>query len=205
MTQRSETNALVEIVDFAPAHQEAFKRLNVEWIEQHWVLEEADRLALDHPDRYILEPGGHTQRLEFTLSPTGRELDLYAHDDGNVPQAAAKRWAKRLRLGPAAMGGILMMRLSPERTPVGPSVAPRVADLLALIDAQAPVGLTPGGIHGGKGNCCAARSWVFVHAGLGREEPHANPVDRAGKNSQSKRRTKRIQVRGSLSHVGRIG
>ena len=29
---------------------------------------------------------GPTERLEFVLSPTGAELDLYAHDDGNLPE-----------------------------------------------------------------------------------------------------------------------
>lgn len=27
-----------------------------------------------------------TERLEFTLSPTGEAVDLYAHDDGNLPE-----------------------------------------------------------------------------------------------------------------------
>jgi hypothetical protein len=33
-----------------------------------------------------LQLGGNaTERLEFTLSPTGEEINLYAHDDGNLP------------------------------------------------------------------------------------------------------------------------
>jgi len=46
------------IVDFAPEHAADFKRLNVEWITQHWTLEAADRKALDDPDNHILKPGG---------------------------------------------------------------------------------------------------------------------------------------------------
>ncbi|AMR28154.1 MarR family transcriptional regulator [Hymenobacter psoromatis] len=49
----------VQLLDYTPAHQADFKRLNVEWIERYFQLEAADLKALDHPDEYILQPGGH--------------------------------------------------------------------------------------------------------------------------------------------------
>lgn len=49
----------MEIVDYKSEYQDAFKRLNVEWIEMHWQLEEADLLALDNPDAYIIARGGY--------------------------------------------------------------------------------------------------------------------------------------------------
>lgn len=49
----------VQLLDYTPAHQSDFKRLNVEWIERYFRLEAADLKALDHPDEYILQPGGH--------------------------------------------------------------------------------------------------------------------------------------------------
>lgn len=49
----------MEIVDYAPRFQTAFKRLNVEWIESHWQLEEADHRTLDDPQTHIIGPGGH--------------------------------------------------------------------------------------------------------------------------------------------------
>lgn len=48
----------VQILTYSPQHQPDFKRLNVEWIEQYFRLEPADLKALDHPEQYILEPGG---------------------------------------------------------------------------------------------------------------------------------------------------
>ena len=48
----------VQVLDYAPQYQADFKRLNVEWIEQHFRLEPADLKALDEPDAYILRPGG---------------------------------------------------------------------------------------------------------------------------------------------------
>ena len=49
----------VQLLDYTPAYQADFKRLNVEWIERYFQLEAADLKALDQPDTYILRPGGH--------------------------------------------------------------------------------------------------------------------------------------------------
>lgn len=51
-------NESINIVDYSPIHQEKFKALNVEWISQHWELEEPDFNALNNPEDYILNQGG---------------------------------------------------------------------------------------------------------------------------------------------------
>ncbi len=51
-------HARTEIVDYTPEHHEAFRRLNYEWIERYFEVEEADRESLDDPDHHILDPGG---------------------------------------------------------------------------------------------------------------------------------------------------
>lgn len=48
----------VEIIDYLPELHDDFKRLNCEWIEKYFQLEEADYHSLDHPDENILKPGG---------------------------------------------------------------------------------------------------------------------------------------------------
>ncbi|MDK2957573.1 MAG: GNAT family N-acetyltransferase [Desulfomicrobium sp.] len=48
----------VEIVDYAEEHHEAFKRLNYEWIEKYFTVEDADRELLERPEEKILRPGG---------------------------------------------------------------------------------------------------------------------------------------------------
>ncbi|MBK7871791.1 MAG: MarR family transcriptional regulator [Saprospiraceae bacterium] len=50
---------LVEIIDYKPKYHEDFKRLNYEWIEKYFTVEDADRQALEHPNEKILKPGGH--------------------------------------------------------------------------------------------------------------------------------------------------
>lgn len=47
------------IRDYTPADQPVFRQLNVEWITRYFALEPADLKALDHPQDYILEPGGY--------------------------------------------------------------------------------------------------------------------------------------------------
>jgi DNA-binding MarR family transcriptional regulator/N-acetylglutamate synthase-like GNAT family acetyltransferase len=49
----------VQIVDYAPAHQPAFRRLNEEWITKYFRMEENDYKALNHPQEYILDKGGY--------------------------------------------------------------------------------------------------------------------------------------------------
>lgn len=54
----------VRIVSWEPRHRDAFRALNLEWIEQHFVVEAADRLVLDDPEGTILADGGHILMAE---------------------------------------------------------------------------------------------------------------------------------------------
>ena len=48
----------VTIIDFHPQYQQDFKRLNEKWISHYFKMEETDYKSLDHPNEYILNPGG---------------------------------------------------------------------------------------------------------------------------------------------------
>ena len=48
----------MDIVEFEPAHAEAFRTLNEAWIEKHFVLEAKDREVLNHPQDQIIDKGG---------------------------------------------------------------------------------------------------------------------------------------------------
>lgn len=48
----------VEIVPFVPALREHFYRLNAQWLERHFRIEDIDRAVLSDPERHIVEPGG---------------------------------------------------------------------------------------------------------------------------------------------------
>lgn len=59
------------IADFAAGYAGDFKRLNVEWITQHWELEDADRRVLDHPEEHIIRNGGAIFIALYDGNPVG--------------------------------------------------------------------------------------------------------------------------------------
>ena len=50
--------AEILIVPFRREFASAFQKLNLDWIERLFVVEEADRKVLDDPERAIIAPGG---------------------------------------------------------------------------------------------------------------------------------------------------
>lgn len=49
---------VARIVEFTPAHSEAFRALNIEWISETFGVEELDRRQLSDPGGEIVDPGG---------------------------------------------------------------------------------------------------------------------------------------------------
>lgn len=47
-----------EIIEFDERYQSAFRKLNIEWLEQYNLLESHDLEILDHPRKHILDNGG---------------------------------------------------------------------------------------------------------------------------------------------------
>lgn len=54
-----DANEQIRIEDYRDAHAKAFERLNTQWLERHFTVEDIDRRVLADPRTYILEPGGH--------------------------------------------------------------------------------------------------------------------------------------------------
>ncbi len=48
----------IKIVDYEPAHQPYFDRLNRDWIEEYFVIEAFDEYVLSNPEEAILNKGG---------------------------------------------------------------------------------------------------------------------------------------------------
>ncbi len=48
----------VAVISYDPAYREAFKQLNLAWIQQHFEVEPEDETVLNDPETYILKPGG---------------------------------------------------------------------------------------------------------------------------------------------------
>src|SRR5581483_7118656 len=49
----------IRIRSFQPGDEEAFRKLNEEWIAKHFRIEETDKVVLGDPVGRILKPGGH--------------------------------------------------------------------------------------------------------------------------------------------------
>jgi len=47
-----------EIVPYEPPLREHFYRLNAQWLERYFRIEDIDRAVLTDPERYVLQPGG---------------------------------------------------------------------------------------------------------------------------------------------------
>lgn len=56
---------VINIVNFETRHRADFANLNYEWIHQYFKVEESDHKALDHPEEYIIKPGGHIFMAEL--------------------------------------------------------------------------------------------------------------------------------------------
>ncbi|WP_420581319.1 bifunctional helix-turn-helix transcriptional regulator/GNAT family N-acetyltransferase [Reichenbachiella sp.] len=55
----------IEIVDYQPKYAPDFLRLNTEWIEKYFKLEEEDRKTLENPDKFIIKPGGAIKLAKY--------------------------------------------------------------------------------------------------------------------------------------------
>ncbi len=49
---------IVDIIAYDAQYAKDFATLNYEWLEKYFYIEDYDRKVLDHPEQYIMEPGG---------------------------------------------------------------------------------------------------------------------------------------------------
>lgn len=86
----------VEIVEFRPAYQTAFRQMNEEWITKYFRMEESDYKALDHPKEYVIDKGGYIFMALYKGEPVGT-CALIPMEDGDFELA-------KMAVIPAAQG-----------------------------------------------------------------------------------------------------
>lgn len=66
----------IEIIDFKPELREYFAKLNFEWLETYFEVEDADRQILENPEKEILQKDGHVffARYEGQIAGTAAIL-----------------------------------------------------------------------------------------------------------------------------------
>lgn len=93
----------VEIVDFQPAMAEQFKALNLQWLQEQFQVEPADKSILDHPQAEVIDRGGFilyarlADRIVGTLALIKLDDDQYELAKMTVaPEARGKQVGKKL-------------------------------------------------------------------------------------------------------------
>jgi len=79
----------VQIINYEPCYREIFRTLNEEWIREYFEMEEADYKALDDPEKYILQNGGHIFVALYKGEPVG-VCSLIKMNDGHYDFELAK-------------------------------------------------------------------------------------------------------------------
>ena len=51
-------NVMIDIINYSPADQPSFEKLNRDWIEKYFWMEPLDFHVLQHPDIHIISNGG---------------------------------------------------------------------------------------------------------------------------------------------------
>lgn len=64
-------STILEIVNYEPAHQPWFEKLNREWIEKYFWMEDIDEQVLQHPESHILNHGGAILMARFQHEVAG--------------------------------------------------------------------------------------------------------------------------------------
>jgi len=59
MAETDRPDSQVTIVAFRAKHREAFKELNLAWLEQYFEVEPYDRIVLNDPQNEVIKRGGH--------------------------------------------------------------------------------------------------------------------------------------------------
>lgn len=96
----------MQIVDFEPAHAEAFRTLNEAWISKYFALEPKDREVLSDPQGKIIAKGGRVYMALHDGEPVGC-VALMKMDDGGY-EVAKMTVSETLR--GSGLGRLLMQR-----------------------------------------------------------------------------------------------
>lgn len=74
--------SVVTVRDFRPSDAEAFRDLNLAWVEQYFTVEAEDRAQLEDPQTHILDQGGAILIADLGDTPVGTVGLVPGHQDG---------------------------------------------------------------------------------------------------------------------------
>lgn len=105
---RGDLDSRLRIVGFEPSHAEAFRDLNLDWIEEFFIVEELDRKHLHFPRESFVDSGGAILIAELD----GRVIGccaLLKHDDSvyEVSKMAVRREYRGAGIGKRLLRAVI--------------------------------------------------------------------------------------------------
>jgi GNAT superfamily N-acetyltransferase len=103
----------LKIVAFASSHSNAFRDLNLDWIEEYFAIEELDRKHLNFPRESFIDSGGAILMAEMDGEAVGC-CGLLRHGDDvyEVSKMAVKRGYRGCGIGAELLGAIITLARS---------------------------------------------------------------------------------------------
>ena len=103
-----DSNSRLRIVSFEPSHAESFRDLNLDWIEEYFVVEELDRTHLDFPRESFIDTGGAILVAELEARVVGC-CALLKHGDGvyEVSKMAVMREYRGAGIGKTLLRAVI--------------------------------------------------------------------------------------------------
>ncbi len=123
----------VQIVPFRPEHREAFRALNLAWIEEFFSVEPRDRDELDRPEATILAPGGAILMAEMEDTVVGTCALLRADADRfDLAKMAVAAPARRRGVGRALVLAAIAHARTASAARIDLLTHPRLPDAVRL-------------------------------------------------------------------------
>jgi GNAT superfamily N-acetyltransferase len=95
---------VVKIIPIEEKYYQDFTRLNFEWLEKYFYIEDYDREVLTQPDKYILNEGGHIFMAMIGDEAVGTVALINRHEEGvELSKMAVTEKYKGLRIGQKLM------------------------------------------------------------------------------------------------------
>jgi putative acetyltransferase len=96
------------IIEFERRYAEDFARLNYEWIEEYFAVEEHDREMLDAPEEFIINQGGQIFFAKIGDKIVGTVALIAVGDDSfELAKMAVDKDFRGLKIGDALMSGCI--------------------------------------------------------------------------------------------------
>ena len=89
----------IEIVEFQPEYRDDFRKLNVEWLQKYFIVEDFDEKQLSNPETEILDKGGKIYFAKMGDKIVGTASLLKEHEIYELAKMAVTEECKGLGIG----------------------------------------------------------------------------------------------------------